>query len=246
MSKARVLSTNILKIIACVSMFCDHMGLLIFPSVTFLRIIGRLAYPLFAFALAEGCHYTKNRLKHFLLIFGMAVIIQLVYILAMKDYSLSIFMAFSISVILIYLYDYIEKMTVKIINSEETKVKDIIIWVLVILSFLTIITGTFLFDTFTPYLAPSFGYQGVLIPVIVYIVIKLTNRKLLIGVIAMAVLIIVSAILRKEYYNLFQLLAVPLLLMYNDTRGKYNLKYFFYIFYPLHILLLYVISIIVK
>jgi hypothetical protein len=38
-----------------------------------------------------------------------------------------------------------------------------------------------------------------------------------------------------EWYSL---IAVPILLLYNGERGKYNLKYFFYIFYPAHLVIL--------
>ncbi len=43
-----VLSGNALKIIACVSMLVDHIGMILFPDVVALRIVGRLAMPLFA------------------------------------------------------------------------------------------------------------------------------------------------------------------------------------------------------
>ena len=55
------LSGNALKIIAAISMVIDHVGLMFFPTLKILRIIGRLAYPIFAFMIAEGCYYTKNK-----------------------------------------------------------------------------------------------------------------------------------------------------------------------------------------
>ena len=59
------LSGNTLKILACVFMFIDHLGVIIFPDVYILRAVGRLAMPLFAWMLAEGCFYTKNKLKDY-------------------------------------------------------------------------------------------------------------------------------------------------------------------------------------
>ena len=53
MSKIRFLSNNALKIIAALAMLADHAGYLLFPDVTVLRIIGRLAFPIFAFTIAE-------------------------------------------------------------------------------------------------------------------------------------------------------------------------------------------------
>ena len=57
---------NILKIIAMISMFIDHafkIGIL--PNILIFHIIGRLAFPIFAYLIAEGLFYTKNIKKYF-------------------------------------------------------------------------------------------------------------------------------------------------------------------------------------
>ena len=246
MEKTKLLSGNLLKILGCVFMLIDHLGAIIFPEVLFLRIIGRLAYPIFAFALSEGCFHTRSRLKHFLLIFIMAILIQVVYVLAMKDYSLSIFLVFSISIILIYLYDYIQKTTSDILESEENSPKRYLLWILLIFIFLVIIAATIIFDITTPYLKASYGFQGVLIPVIVYITMKLTNRSLPVSLLVMGIALSASALMRMEYLNFFGLIAVLLLFLYNGERGKYNLKYFFYIFYPVHLAIIYLIFLLIN
>ena len=68
MDKFKILTNNALKIIACVSMIFDHIGIIMFPTAIWLRAIGRLAYPLFAFCIAEGCYYTKDKIKHLIII----------------------------------------------------------------------------------------------------------------------------------------------------------------------------------
>ena len=55
------LTNNQLKIIAMISMLIDHIGLQMFPDLLIFRIIGRLAFPIFAYMIAEGCFYTKNK-----------------------------------------------------------------------------------------------------------------------------------------------------------------------------------------
>ena len=74
------MNRNHLKLIACAAMLLDHMGLLLFPGVLALRMIGRVAMPLFAFFIGEGCRYTKNRKKYFLSVFLLGVGCQLIYI----------------------------------------------------------------------------------------------------------------------------------------------------------------------
>ena len=63
--KQGVLNGNHLKLIAVFTMLLDHVGILLFPQIRLLRILGRLAYPIFAFMIAEGCRYTKNKLRYF-------------------------------------------------------------------------------------------------------------------------------------------------------------------------------------
>ena len=76
MSKIRFLSGNMLKIIAAVTMLVDHAGILFFPSQNIYRIIGRLAFPIFAYMIAEGCKYTRNKIRYFAMIFGLAAVCQ--------------------------------------------------------------------------------------------------------------------------------------------------------------------------
>ena len=42
--------------------------------------------------------------------------------------------------------------------------------------------------------------------------------------------------------QMFALLTVPLIALYNGTRGKWKLKWFFYLFYPVHLALIYLVG----
>lgn len=57
------LSQEGLKIIACITMLLDHIGAVLVPSMG-LRVIGRISFPIFCFLLAEGTHYTRNRKEY--------------------------------------------------------------------------------------------------------------------------------------------------------------------------------------
>lgn len=78
------LSQEQLKLIACISMLIDHIGAVFFPKMTLLRVIGRLAFPIYCFLLVEGLHYTHN-VRHYLLrLAACAVISEIPYDAALK------------------------------------------------------------------------------------------------------------------------------------------------------------------
>lgn len=79
LQKLRIFNGNSLKILAAIFMLVDHIGILFYPQELIWRIIGRISMPIFAFMIAEGCRYTRNKAKHFLLPFCLGVICQIVY-----------------------------------------------------------------------------------------------------------------------------------------------------------------------
>ena len=96
------LSGNILKYIAALSMLLDHIGVIFFPNEITFRILGRLALPIFAYMIAEGCRYTRNKLRYFLYVFGLAFACQLVYFIYDGDTYMCILVTFSLAILMIY------------------------------------------------------------------------------------------------------------------------------------------------
>lgn len=223
MHKYRVLNGNHLKLIAAVSMLLDHSGLLLFPDLILLRILGRLAYPVFAYMIAEGCFYTRNKLRYFLTIFGMGTACQLVYYFLSGDFYLNILLTFSVSILLIFCLQNLQR------GWQEKR-----IWMLSV--FLAALGALWMMNR---YLAFDYGFWGAVTPVMVSFFQRKTRPVLSVLMLGVGLVLLGLTYGGIQWFALFSL---PLLMMYSGARGKYNMKYFFYIFYPVHLAVLQGIS----
>ena len=83
MGKSRLdLSALDLKLLAMAAMLADHMGYLLFPTAMWMRYVGRLAFPIFAFQIAEGWYRTRDRKKYTLRLLICAVVSEVPFDLA--------------------------------------------------------------------------------------------------------------------------------------------------------------------
>lgn len=213
-----LLSGNALKILAALFMTIDHIGVILFPRVTILRILGRLALPIFAFMIAEGCKYTRNRKKYFGMVFGLGAVCQVVYYLFDGSLYFSILITFSLSILMIYaLQHWKEKKTV-----------------LSGLVFLASVTVVYLLNQV---LTIDYGFWGCMLPVFAALPhrTEYDRNPVSITLLGLGLLPLAHSV---GGIQIFSLLALPLLYCYSGKRGKANLKYFFYIFYPVHLVVL--------
>ncbi len=73
---------TLVQIFAALTMLVDHIGLIFFPDRIWLRAVGRLSFPLFAFGIAEGVAHTRSFLRYLGRILLAALVSQPVYQLA--------------------------------------------------------------------------------------------------------------------------------------------------------------------
>lgn len=77
-------ATGWLKLIALVFMFCDHAGKMLFPNVIEMRLLGRIAFPVYCWCMVVGFHYTRSVPKYILRVLGVGLISQPLYMLALN------------------------------------------------------------------------------------------------------------------------------------------------------------------
>ncbi|MFD2216405.1 TraX family protein [Metabacillus endolithicus] len=193
-----------LKLIAILSMLTDHIGLIFFPQIEFLRVVGRIAFPLFAFGIAVGSYYTKSIKKYAIRLFVFALISTVPHYLVINNMQFNILFTFLVSVIGIAFL------------KEEKKLYGLL-WLLAV-----------------PIILPlEYGLYGVWVPVLFY----LFRQKKMIQLLLFALVTIFFCLFYSTWIQLF---AVPFLLLIFWKPGfQLNLpKYLFYLFYPLHLILL--------
>ena len=225
------LSGNTLKIIAALSMLLDHMGIILFPDIIIFRIFGRLAFPIFAFLISEGCRYTKNKPRYFFVMALFAVVFQVLYTLVTADMYLNIFFTLSFAILIIYSLQFFSD-AIKSKNVPEIIISAAV--VILIIACVYITGQYFLID---------YGFWGCMLPAFVYVIPYgqgLCRKILRISLFALGMFPLIKNVeVPVQIYEFFAL--IPLF-FYSGKRGKHNMKYFFYIFYPAHIVILYAIS----
>ena len=83
--------TDLIKLIACISMLIDHAGKMLFPFIPEMRLIGRLAFPMFAYCIAVGAVYTRDPLKYVTRLVLLALISQPLYALGLDHANSAMF-----------------------------------------------------------------------------------------------------------------------------------------------------------
>ncbi len=228
-----MINGNKLKVIACLSMLIDHIGFLLLPQYSVLRIIGRLAMPIFSFLIAEGCVHTRNKTKYFFNIFVLAAFCQVFYtaetLISGKLHTLYLNILFTFLLSLLICFPL-----VKIRSSKKAIIA-------LISGILVAVFVCFYLERLLPLrLIIDYGFAGVILPCFAVLTKKPILNKIFFSLGTVLFCILLQAQTPHIWYSL---LALPFIFLYNGKRGSKKLKYFFYAFYPLHLGAIYLIDI---
>lgn len=232
------LTGNAIKIIACVCMLADHIAFIYLPQFStaymILRAIGRIAFPLFAYLIAEGCRYTKDKKRYFLSLFLLGFVCNVAFYVAMEQIYLCVLTTFSLSVLIIFAYEEL---------SESLKARDGK-WLYPLIKLCAAICLAVLAYVMVNERHGEMDYRltGVLLPFLVYI---FKNKWLKLLLFAAGIFLICQNRVWQSFdfpIQYFGFIAVVIVALYNGERGRLNLKNLFYLFYPIHMLVLYGIA----
>lgn len=239
------MTSNMIKLIACICMLIDHIGYFLFPEIIAFRYIGRLAMPLFAFFIAEGCKHTSSPFKYFLRTALVGIACQAVtlseQILNGRIYWIyfNILITFSFSIIICTaLRRFMNAAQTK--NKTETCIYGIGFIVAVALIIGLDILFSHSASLFGVSIEIDYGATGALLPVFAMLS-KNKWRNLL--YFSIGVVLYISLFCKTIPFTWIAIFALIPLVFYNGQRGKRNFKYAFYLFYPVHIAVIYAIDV---
>lgn len=218
------LDTNSLKVIAVIAMVIDHVGKVFFPDVQILQVIGRIAFPIFIYCIVVGVTHTRNFKKYLTRLGIFAIVSQIPWIIAfnptidgIKENWMIMNIFFTLFFSAVFVYGMKEK------------------------SWGYIIAAMMAFSFFPL----DYGFDTVFLLSSIYL---LRNNKVVACVLTSVILalpLFTGGDLNVFGLSLglqgFAILAIPFIYMRTNMNIKIN-KYFFYSFYPAHLLMIFLIK----
>jgi hypothetical protein len=213
------LGRDLLKIIAIVTMTVDHVGAFLYPDLEVLRIIGRLSFPLFAYLLVLGVDSTRKPWRYMVSLLAFALVSQVPYFLVFDIQPLerlNILFTLFLSALTLYLF----------LKKNVLGVVPLLVSVII-------------------------NVEGGIYAVVFILLLKLLRQFPKTGVAALLALNLLFIL--EPDIQVLSVLALPLILVHEkgwlrkevtvQRNSVYLLrKYAFYIFYPLHLTVLYLVK----
>ena len=242
------MSSFTIKIIAIVTMLIDHVKDGLLTKYSFLNVIGRIAFPLFAFQVAIGFEKTKNVYNYMKRMFLFALLSEIPYFFFIKKFVggalwFNVMFTLLFGIMAMYIWDF--RTNEKEGEREEgNKIANVLVkilnWILKIylIVVLCIIAEFLKFD---------YGGLGVLFILLIHLLLKKGTKWLF----AIIYFLYCIAEFREPLiyrgnknaipYVVFMYLPIVFMLLYNGKKGP-SIKYFFYFFYPIHLTIILLIS----
>lgn len=199
-----------LKMIAIICMAVDHIGYVFFPSEPMYRHIGRIAFPIFCFLIVEGFYHTRSHLNYLIRLSIFAILSEIPFDLAF--YKVPFYWQKQ-NVFITLALGLLAIFCLEEMNKQRRFVIPLV---------LTWLAAYFVHC--------DYGIGGVLLICMFYV----TRETPLVRCLLCALILY----LFWGTWELYGILALIPIMLYNDKRGP-SVKMFFYWFYPIHLLIIY-------
>ena len=200
-----------LRWIALLAMLLDHLWAMVVPGSQWMTYVGRIAFPIFAFQIAEGARRTSDFRRYALRLLAFACLSDIPFDLAFFGgvtlEHQNVFFTLLLGVGMMYMLE----------RSKEIPLK--------VVEILMVMTAA-------DFLRTDYGFRGIILIAVFY----LLREKLWLKTVCGAV----WNFLWNGSIQGYGALAMIPIAMYNGERG-WRMKYFFYVFYPAHLLVLFLV-----
>lgn len=238
-----------LKLIAAITMISDHIGYMLLyrcdlissasaslfaileKTALLLRIIGRISFPIFVFLLVEGYFHTKNRKKYLIRIGIFSLLSEVPYDLFFTETlffpdNQNVFFTLFFSLCMMCLLDKLRQISQRAVSSMLQMV------IAAIFCILSLILRT------------DYTVYGILLAAILFWFHDSRKCQCIFGFFILNLDFAINGI--NFVYSAGLLIGFLILYFYNGEQGKRKFGYFYYLFYPAHLLLLSVISLLLS
>lgn len=214
-----------IKLFALLTMLLDHIGLIFFPEVRWIRYIGRLAMPLYGYCIARGFYYSKehgtilNYAKNLLI---LTIFSEIPYTIMEQKPAIDIGLTWLFSLAILY-----------ILESDKDKVKRYVGAAIILL----FAVGLYHFISF------DFGIYGVMTAVCMYYLMIKKNEPYSMFLALVILWAFYVLVMRKPFEQFFAVFAIILIsaLLPHDRAVKLPKKLYYW-FYPVHMTILLIIE----
>jgi hypothetical protein len=207
-------------------MLIDHVGFAFFPDIVMLRVIGRLAFPMFAYQVATGLIHTRDTGRYFTRLFYFGLLSQIPYSLLFSTSRLNILFTFSFAVLLVYLF---QKRTF------------LYTWILLPVIFVLL-----------PVLDITYGFEYSLYglsAVLGFYLLQSKYSSFIASILSTVFFTVITFVFITLFYSdylgtvqVFSLYAAAFFFFAQEDIKLIKMKYFFYAFYPVHFLILWFVK----
>ena len=225
---------DILKLIAMISMLIDHIGVLLLPDLTLLRLIERIVFPIFAYSLAMGFIHTSNKLRYAKRLLLFALISQAPYMFLNYGANMEP-LHFNVIFFLLYGLGLLQLIHLAKAKWHEKRGLSVLLFSITIV--LTVLQEL-LSVRFTDF-AFSYNLYGFLLIFLFYFFHD-NPQFLLLGYVLIS--LFSTVILQGSMLQSYSILGLMFIFYFSKKPFQLGLpKYAAYIFYPVHITLLLII-----